>query len=188
MDKKIEGPEMGTGVREIKGRVREAKKSKKWLYPVILVFILGGVAAAYPLVYKPRVAAKNYASLAAMTVLGLETKLQTFDAAGPETRGSIIESFERLRADFYAIECPDGARTEEIQWKMAKLFEYAGAYMSRTWQVDSQDVASRTTSESGGKYTDAKSADTLRETQERIVDLKRLINDTIAYGNFERWK
>jgi hypothetical protein len=188
MDKKIEGPEIETGVRETKSREREVKKGKKWLYGAILVLLLAGLASGYPLVYRPRAAAKNYASFAAITVCGVEAKLQAFDAAGPETQGTIIESFERLRADFYAIECPDGARAEEIQWKMAKLFEYAGAYMSRTLQLDSPDDVSRTTGEPGGRYTDAKRADAMREARERIADLKYLINDTIAYGNFGRLK
>jgi hypothetical protein len=188
MDKKIGGQGIETGVREIKSRVREVKRGKKWLYSAILVLLFGGLAAGYPLVYKPRVAAKNYASFAAITVSGVEAKLQAFDAAGPETRDNIVESFERLRTDFYAIECPDGARPEEIQWKMAKLFEYAGAYMSRTLQLDSQNVVSRTMGESGGKYTDAGRTDAIREARERIADLKWLINDTIAYGNFGRLK
>ena len=72
MDKKIEEPEIVTGVREIKSGERKAKGRKIWLYTVTFVLLLGGLAAGYPLVYKPRVAAKNYASLAAMTVLGVE--------------------------------------------------------------------------------------------------------------------
>ena len=188
MDKKIGGQGIETGVREIKSRVRRVKRAKKWLYGAILVLLLGGLAAGYPLEYKPRVAAKNYASFAAITVCGVEAKLQAFDAAAPETRGNIIESFERLRTDFYAIECPDDARPEEIQWKMAKLFEYAGTYMSRTVQLDSQDAVSPKMGGSGGKYTDAERADAIREARERIADLKGLINDTIAYGNFGRLK
>jgi hypothetical protein len=159
------------GMREIKTGVQKIKWARKWLYSTILVLLLGGLAAGYPLVYKPRIEAKNYASFAAITVCGVENKLQAFDAAGAGERAGIADSFERLRSNFYAIDCPAGGRAEEIQWKMAKLFEYSRAYI-----------------EFKEKYTNEERADASRMLGERITDIKWLINDTIAYGNFGRLK
>jgi hypothetical protein len=156
-----------------KHRIGKIKRGKKWGWLVVLVVVAIALIFGYFKVYKPRMQAKNYASYSALTVFGIETKLQAFDAAERDARVKIFESLPRLWDDFCTVECPDNPRAEEIQWKMAKLFEYTRTFME-------QELAE--------KYVGSEKADSLRVIQERIRDLKWLMDDTTAYGNFKRIK
>jgi hypothetical protein len=147
------------------------KRGRKWKWLVVLAVVAIGLIAGYFMEYKPRMQAKNYASYSALTVCGIETKLQNFDSADRDSRVKIVESLPRLWDNFCGMDCPDNSRADEIQWKMAKLFEYTRTFMEQELE---------------GKYISGEKEDALRVLQERIGDLKWLIDDTIAYGNFKR--
>ena len=147
------------------------KRGKKWGWLVVLAVVAIVVIVGYFMVYKPRMQVKNYASYSALTVFGIETKLQNFDTADRDTRVRIVESLPRLWDGFCELDSPDNPRAEEIQWKMAKLFEYIKTFMVQELEE---------------KYVGSEKEDSLRVIRERIGDLKLLIDDTIAYGNFKR--
>lgn len=149
----------------------EKKRGKKWGWLVVLAVVAIAVIVGYFMVYKPRMQVKNYASFSALTVCGIETKLQNFDSADRDFRVKIVESLPRLWDNFCGMDCPDNPRADEIQWKMAKLFEYTRTFMEQELE---------------GKYNPDEKEDALRVIQERIGDLKGLIDDTTAYGNFKR--
>jgi hypothetical protein len=135
---------------------------------VLAVFIIGYIKE-----YKPRTKVKNYGSYAILTVRGVEMKLESFEAAGKDEREKIINSLSHLWGDFCLIECPDHPLSDQIQWKMAKLFEYTKIFMERELQ---------------GRYIGYERDDALIIIIDRIKNLKRLSNDAIAYGNFKRLK
>jgi hypothetical protein len=151
----------------------EAKKSRTWLWWAILVLAIGLFFAGYKGVYEPRVVAKNYASYTTIVLMGVETKLQTFEAADPAARAKILESLPGLWDKFCEIECPDQPRGVEIEWKMAKLFAYTRIFMEQVL---------------ADKYIGAEKAEATQEIEERIAGLKWLLDDTTAYGNFKRLK
>ena len=155
--------------------VREIKRGKKWFWLVIAILALGTTCFGYFSEYKPRAKAKNYASYAMITVTGVEFKFQDFMAGNYAEQEKIFASLPALWSKFEEIEPPDENRTFQIMWKTAKLFEYTKLFMEH----ELKKKAALTTAE--GTISP-------KEIAERIAELKFFINETVAYGNFKRWR
>ncbi|OGP92476.1 MAG: hypothetical protein A2Z19_06055 [Deltaproteobacteria bacterium RBG_16_54_18] len=155
-------------------RVREVKKGKKWVWPAIVILILGTACFGYFSEYRPRVKAKNYASYVMVTVTGVEFKLQNFMAGDAGKQEKIFASMSSLWNKFEKIDPPDENRTFTIMWKMAKIFEYTKKFMEHELKK-------------GGGLTTAEGTISPKEIAERISELKFFIDETIEYGNFKRW-
>lgn len=144
-------------------RMRETKKKGRWLGWTILILIIAGLLyVGYTTQYKPRIEIKNYASLARITLVGIELKILEFKTADETRRQEIIRSLPPLCNKFYEIECPNDNRTIEIQWKMAKIFDHTWTFMKSKEDAE------------------------LQEIEERIANIKWLVDDAIQYGNFKQ--
>jgi len=155
------------GVRKVKRRVRRGW----WVFFAIIVlavFLIGYIHE-----YRPRIEVKNYGSYAILTVRGVEMKLESFETTGKDEREKIIKSLSHLWGDFCLIECPDHPLSDQIQWKMAKLFDHTKIFMERELQ---------------GRHIGYEKEDALIIIRDRIKNLKWLSSDAIAYGNFRRLK
>jgi hypothetical protein len=155
--------------------VREIKKGKKWVWLVMVILALGSVCFGYFSEYRPRMRAKNYASYAMITVSGVEFKLQDFMAGSYVEQEKIFASMPALWSKFEEIDPPDEKRTFQIMWKTAKLFEYTKQFMEHELKKK-------------GALTMAEGTISSREIAERISELKFFIDETVAYGNFKRWR
>jgi hypothetical protein len=153
--------------------VREVRPRKRRIWWVLLVLLAAAAIVGYQTQYKPRAKVKNYASYATIVLAGVEIRLQEFEAGDDTARVKTLASLPRLWDKFCEIDCPVNDRTVEIQWKMAKIFEYTRVFMTES---------------SAGKYIGIEKIETARVIEERIADLQWLINDTIAYGNFKRMR
>jgi hypothetical protein len=156
-------------------RVREIKRDKKWVWLIIAILLLATTCFGYFYEYRPRREAKNYASYAMITVTGVEFKLQDFMAGNYAEQEKIFVSMRALWNKFEEMDPPDEKRTFQIMWKTAKLFEYTKQFMEHELKRK-------------GALTTAEGTISPKEISERITELKFFINETVAYGNFKRWR
>lgn len=139
-------------------------KKRPWLRRLVILLIITGIFyAGYKMQYEPRLDAKNYASFSRLTLTGVEFKIAEYSAADEIERREIIRSLSALWDKFCEIQCPGDHRSTEIQWKMAKVFDYAWVFI-QTGKIEA-----------------------INEVRSRTEDLQRLIDETIEYGNFKRW-